>query len=1189
MKSEFNTEKNLGLPFLLTGILAFFIIWFLNGYDKQQNEPAHIAKKFQKNFLKVEEEARKNLILFTENFLRNKRGAYKAENGRSYGDRFRFQGTFMVTSRDTLIYWSDNIVPVPIEYFSQIVDSSTVIKFKNGWYHVSFIRKGLLEFWLFTNISHEYPIQNDFLTDGLNPVFGTSGQVIVIRESTGFPVYSCSGKHLFSLTVKPTVKQTNQREVILFLLTLCGFLGVIIFLYRLSGAFTWILTHKKLYVAGFCSLLGLLRFLQLYWSFPADLYNTPLFGPGLYSSSIFQPSLGDFVINSVLLLISAYVFYRHWPSSSHLFSETIWQQSVRYIVWGLMIVAMFSIGTLLISTLIINSTIPINFQDISSFAFSSLWGILIICFILLSILIITLRIIENQLKKRVSIPAILLILFFLSAYATLVLNNANRYKESETRKILAIKLAGRRNPVTEVLYEKLERKILSNAEKIIQSSNESSIDDSLADQLKKINFSDDWDKFNIQITVCSTGKELKVQPQGYEVNCDEYFRNIISTIGESTSAANLFFLDYGIGSENYLACIPVSEKLTHGLPGYWIYVELNAKTPYKDLGYPELLMDKKRTEIPDLADYSYAIYQNGHLVHAVGNFAYRVDLISFTDTNRDGAFFTRDGADHYLYPINKSNILLVSRVHLNWLDLITPFSYLFILLALFSLLFYSLFHISQIPRLAPATFKDRLQVFMIGILLLSFIIVGAVSGLNIIRINAVKNEINLRERAVSVLIEMQHKFGNTTSLKGARGEEMDNVMVKFANVFFTDINVYDVQGQIVSSSRPQIFDEGLVSDRINAEAYDRLSKEKRSIVIQEESIGKLAYSSAYLPLFNDRGTLLGYLNLPYFSRQDELKKEVSAVLVTVVNIYVLMVLFGVILIFFLSRYITYPLALLAGKLGRLQLGRKNEKIDWKRGDEIGKLVEQYNRMVEELEESAERLARSEREGAWREMARQVAHEIKNPLTPMKLSIQYMQKAWAEKAPDREQRFDRFSRILIEQIDALSSIASEFSDFAKMPAPVNENLDLNEVLGSILTMYSDLENITFIYEPAARDAIIFADRKQLLRMFANLLNNAVQAIGDRADGMVRIGIKLEKAHYLISISDNGSGISADQSVKIFQPNFTTKTGGMGLGLAIVKGIIDGMKGDITFDASIGGGTTFTLLIPALNDPETDQGK
>jgi signal transduction histidine kinase len=467
---------------------------------------------------------------------------------------------------------------------------------------------------------------------------------------------------------------------------------------------------------------------------------------------------------------------------------------------------------------------------------------------------------------------------------------------------------------------------------------------------------------------------------------------------------------------------------------------------------------------------------------------------------------------------------------------------------------------------------------MVGILLVSFAIVGFISGYNIIRLNTVKNELSLRERSFSVLVEMQHKYGQAESLRAIDAGEIDNLLIKFANVFFTDINLYNPQGQIIGSSRPQIFDEGLISDRMNAGAYYQLVQEKKSGLIQEEAIGGLSYSSAYLPFYNDRGNLLGYLNLPYFSRQDELKKEVSSFLVTVVNIYVLLVLAGIVIIFFIARYITSPLGVLAGKMARLQLGSANEKIDWKRGDEIGKLVEEYNRMIDELERSAEMLARSEREGAWREMARQVAHEIKNPLTPMKLSIQYLQKAWADKAPDREQRLERFSKILIEQIDTLSSIATEFSDFARMPDPVIEQVDLGEVLLSAISLYKELENIRFSYHSEVQGAIILADRKQMLRAVTNLLNNSVQAIGDSSGGSVSILLSKAGSGYSVRITDNGTGIAAEQANRIFQPNFTTKSGGMGLGLAIVKGIVQNTGGDITFAGSEAGDTTFIITIP-----------
>ena len=247
-------------------------------------------------------------------------------------------------------------------------------------------------------------------------------------------------------------------------------------------------------------------------------------------------------------------------------------------------------------------------------------------------------------------------------------------------------------------------------------------------------------------------------------------------------------------------------------------------------------------------------------------------------------------------------------------------------------------------------------------------------------------------------------------------------------------------------------------------------------------------------------------------------------------------------------------------------------------DEIGKLVEEYNRMLDELAASAEKLAVSERESAWREMAQQVAHEIKNPLTPMKLSTQYLQKAWEEKAGDWETRLKRFTDALIEQIDSLSAIAGEFSDFAKMPETSNERLPLNGLITSALSFYNDLSHIGVNYQHCDPDISIFADRKQVLRVFTNILNNAVQAIGEEK-GTITVNVETHEAMLHINFRDSGEGIGLDQAGRIFQPNFTTKSGGTGLGLAIVREILRSQGGQITFSSEPGIGTTFTVILPA----------
>jgi two-component system, NtrC family, nitrogen regulation sensor histidine kinase NtrY len=258
-------------------------------------------------------------------------------------------------------------------------------------------------------------------------------------------------------------------------------------------------------------------------------------------------------------------------------------------------------------------------------------------------------------------------------------------------------------------------------------------------------------------------------------------------------------------------------------------------------------------------------------------------------------------------------------------------------------------------------------------------------------------------------------------------------------------------------------------------------------------------------------------------------------------------------------------------------------IEWKGDDEIGELVAQYNKMLVALEESAGRLAQSEREGAWREMAKQIAHEIKNPLTPMKLSVQHLQRAWAAKGDNLEDTFKRVTQVLIEQIDSLSNLASEFSAFAKMPEPVSERLELNELVLLTATLYETTENLSVSFFPLPAKAFINGDKDQLSRVLTNIITNAIQAIPEESQGKIEIRIVHEGDIYKIEVSDNGKGIPDNEANKVFIPSFSTKTSGMGLGLAISKKIVEGMGGKIYFVSQVGIGTTFFVELPEADAP------
>jgi nitrogen fixation/metabolism regulation signal transduction histidine kinase len=316
---------------------------------------------------------------------------------------------------------------------------------------------------------------------------------------------------------------------------------------------------------------------------------------------------------------------------------------------------------------------------------------------------------------------------------------------------------------------------------------------------------------------------------------------------------------------------------------------------------------------------------------------------------------------------------------------------------------------------------------------------------------------------------------------------------------------------------------------------------------------------------------MGYLNIPYFAKQTDLENEISTLLVTLINIYVFLTVISLLVTLFIANRITGPLQMLQLKLANITLGKKNEPIEWNNNDEIGNLIIEYNRMILELGESAERLAKSERESAWREMAKQVAHEIKNPLTPLRLNAQLIQRAYDEKSPQFDEKFKKFTNMLIEQVDTLSQIASEFSNFAVMPKPKLFPVKLSEVIQNAVTLFRTTTSSEIIFNNHTQNDWIEADKEQLLRVFNNLIKNALQAIAD-------INLHEEDKQLLVQVIDNGVGMNEEQKKMIFVPNFTTKTGGMGLGLAMVKNILETMQVSISFTSVEHEGTTFEMRFP-----------
>jgi len=402
---------------------------------------------------------------------------------------------------------------------------------------------------------------------------------------------------------------------------------------------------------------------------------------------------------------------------------------------------------------------------------------------------------------------------------------------------------------------------------------------------------------------------------------------------------------------------------------------------------------------------------------------------------------------------------------------------------------------------------------------------------------------------------------------------------ELAQIHNLEINIYSLNGKLLKSSKAS-FSIDSVSPPIPKYILKLVQSSIEKRYVDIKNIDGVKNRSSYSQIKDEKFKPLGILNLPYVEDDGFYDKELQSFLIRLGQVYSFMLVIAFALAYFLSTYITQSLKTISDKLSETSLEQKNEKIVLEANSkEINLLIKAYNSMVDELELSATKLAQSEREEAWREMAKQVAHEIKNPLTPMRLTVQSFQRKFDANDPELKQKLKDYSETLIQQIDTMSSVASAFSNFASMPAQQNETLNVVEVVELAL----DIFNADYIvFESMEEEIISKMDRTQLIRVITNLVKNAIQSIPlEQKFKSILVTVKRNGNNVLILVKDNGVGIEEHNIDRIFEPKFTTKNSGMGLGLGIIKNIIENYKGTITFETKYGTGTTFTVSLPIIN--------
>ncbi|MBO9572258.1 MAG: HAMP domain-containing histidine kinase, partial [Chitinophagaceae bacterium] len=590
----------------------------------------------------------------------------------------------------------------------------------------------------------------------------------------------------------------------------------------------------------------------------------------------------------------------------------------------------------------------------------------------------------------------------------------------------------------------------------------------------------------------------------------------------------------------------------------------------------------------------YGVYNNMDLVNYYNDYPFPTKLT--LDQLPKFEYETRKNKDfeELWYRPSSEKVVVITKKDNSFIEGITLFSYLFstFLLLLFiyrttAFLVKSRFKRKALTEYFQFSIRSQIHSTLLLVNLLSFIVIGVATILFFIKRYDRNNQDKL-SRAIQIMVnEVQNQLAGHGSFNNGillfetgANREVEKLMQDISEIHGTDVNLYDTSGTLRVSSNPLIYNKGVLSEKMNPLAFYNLNSRKAVQFVANEQMGKVDYISVYSPVRDEMGQAYAYLNIPSYSTQGELKQEISNFLVTIINLNAFIFLVAGAIALFITNRITHSFTLIGQKMRDINLQKINQEIEWKRHDEIGELVKEYNKMVHKLDESAEALAKSEREGAWRQMARQVAHEIKNPLTPMKLSIQYLQKAIDNNSGNVKEMTANVAKTLVEQIDHLSKIASDFSQFANIGNPRNEVFDLHELIYSLSSLYDAMENVNFIWEPVSQRVMLFADKTQLNRLFTNLMQNAIEAPENQEQRLIEVSERISADHITVSIRDNGGGIPAVTRDKIFMPNFTTKSSGTGLGLAMSRSIVEQAHGDIWFETEEGEGTIFYVKLPLL---------
>lgn len=1229
------------LLFLLSPVFALTAVTIHTTFDKEDVLISE-AKTLEGNLHKKEEFV-KQFLKDPVNFEALKTIDKNEEWGRTFipefdDDRRIFLQTFF---NHQVSFW--NSIQVYYTSDKSIREGSSFISYNNGWYEAIKKKSGNFSVVCYIPVKSRYPYTNNYLANIFSKdlIKDNNLDIASLNDKNVYNIRSADGHYLFSVKLKNSLENTLTSRIELWMWVF----SILSFLILINYVCVWIAEkgYVKSAITVMGSVIFLLGYLNSRYEWLYKYYNLEIFDPKYYYTSYF-PSLGILLVNTLLSVwIVVFIYnYRNKISFSKKSLNTGIGTVFFFILSFLVIVVGYQLDQIF-SDLIIHSTINFDLTNVLNLNWLSWLGLLIFCLSVLYFYLLVESSLAVSLSVNITDRTRLIVfclwliiaiidrifffeftIFFLlfsglvfaqawrvlrgnglysagyfivialgfALIASYKLSQYQNVKEKENRKKLALKLENADDPNAVLLFLNLEKEILTDSviAGYFTSQNTKS---SLIRRLQKQYIDGYLSRYTFNAYVFNNAdKTLK---DSADISLSAY-KNLV--LAGSIKVSDYFYrINNTFGYQNYFALLPVKKD---GRSLGTLVLELKSQQISATPSSPAILTDGKIKENADLQRYSYAFYKNGRLLNQYGKYVYNLANYDFAGKLRDFVFVRKvninsEMYNHLIYRPNEYRLIVVSKPVNNFTTRLASISFIFIILILFACIILLLrelwinfknynfrlnkYKIKYFVIMNRLLYKTRIQVSMVGAVVFTLLITGIITFHNI----SEQYRLQQNESILEKVRRVAEGFDKQLFRRGHMdlNDQTASYFNSLAEVNAADLNLYDIQGNLIYTTQPKLYAGQIVAPKMDAMAFLHLNKLQKSEHINDEQLGTLNFISAYSSIRNNRNEPVAYLGLPYLSNEQEFQQNIGVFLNALINIYTLVfVAIGFFAVFVANR-ITSPLSLIQKILSETNIGRKNEPIIWNRNDEIGNLIREYNNMILALEESANRLARSERESAWREMAKQIAHEIKNPLTPLKLGVQLLEKSWKEKDPNFDKKFEKFSKSFIEQIDSLSHIASEFSNFAKMPDTLLTEVNLKHIIKQSIEVYSQMENVTISFiDHTDRAIFVKGDKDQLLRSFNNLIKNALEAIPEGREGMVSIILESKTNMADVVIRDNGNGIPGHLQSRIFTPNFTTKSSGTGLGLAFVKQAIENMGGTIRYETEIHKGTSFFLRIPLM---------